>query len=254
VQGKKQAAETYDDALASGHGGFLLQEVRVPVAVCVSIAFHSSTDHTQIQPIQPKQDNEMKDVFSLRVGNLPPGASATVRMTYVAQIDEEVPEETGGNSTLRFVLPTAVAPRYAPASDQPPELYQHAEALLAKWPKDLLKIKGKLTAASPILGLVPHTFKEEAALELEGGNTASFSLAASHLGTLRRIGCISIHRYHYIISPSHHTTISTKNRRGFCSQLHAPRPAPRPRVGRQGHGRRHRHGRAAPGAARRHAE
>ena len=29
VEGKKQAAETYDDALASGHGGFLLQEVGV---------------------------------------------------------------------------------------------------------------------------------------------------------------------------------------------------------------------------------
>lgn len=162
VQEKEKAADTYDDALASGHGGFLLQE-----------------------------DNEMKDVFSLRVGNLPPGGSATVRLTYVAQIDEEVPEEAGGNSVVRFVLPTAVAPRYSPAGDQPPELYQHAAALLADWPKDLLKIKGTVTAASPILALYPHTFKEETSLELAGSNTASFALTAGHLGRSRRLVALS---------------------------------------------------------------
>jgi hypothetical protein len=161
VQEKARAAEAYDDALAGGHGGFLLQE-----------------------------DNETKDVFSLRVGNLPPGAGATVRMTYVAQVDEEAPEEAGGNSTLRFVLPTAVAPRYAPAGDQPPELYQHAAELLATWPKDLLQIKGKVTAASPILGLSPHTFKEEASLEVDGGNSAAFALTAAHLGAFCLFLCL----------------------------------------------------------------
>lgn len=153
VQEKQRATDTYDDALAGGHAGFLLQE-----------------------------DNEMKDVFALRVGNLAPGASATVRLAYVAQVDEEAPEEPEGNTALRFVLPTAVAPRYAPRSDQPPELYQHAEVALAKWPKDLLKIKGKITAATPILGLAPHTFKDEASLEVDGGATAAFALTAAHLG------------------------------------------------------------------------
>ena len=160
VQETQRAADTYDDALAGGHAGFLLQE-----------------------------DNEMKDVFALRVGNLAPGASATVRLSYVAQIDEEAPEEEaggGGNTSLRFVLPTAVAPRYAPRSDQPPELYQHAEAALAKWPNDLLKIHGKITAATPILGLAPHTFKEEASLEVDGGSTAAFALTAAHLGESSR--------------------------------------------------------------------
>ena len=154
VQERQRAADTYDDALAGGHAGFLLQE-----------------------------DNEMKDVFSLRVGNLAPGAAATVRLTYVAQVDEEAPEDPGGNSSLRFVLPTAVAPRYAPRSDQPPELYQHAEAVLAKWPKDLLKVTGRITAATPILGLAPHTFKEEASLDVDGGSSAAFGLTAAHLGT-----------------------------------------------------------------------
>ena len=163
----QDAKERYDDALAGGHGGFLLSEER-----------------------------ETQDIFSLRVGNLPPQSVATVKLTYVAQVDEEADEPTegkkgsGGDTTLRFVLPTAVAPRYAPAMDAPPELQSHAEAFLASWPKDLLKVSGSVATGAPILGLVPHTFKEECGYEIlgqqqEGGNAASyratFAFEAGHL-------------------------------------------------------------------------
>jgi Ca-activated chloride channel family protein len=43
----------------------------------------------------------------MSVGNLPPGKSVKITITYVAQL------ETEGES-LRFVLPTTIAPRYTP--------------------------------------------------------------------------------------------------------------------------------------------
>lgn len=80
VKQRDEAFETYDDALASGHGAYLL-------------------------------DQEKPDVFTASIGNLPPGKEVLVKLTYVTEL---APEDDG----LRFVLPSTVSPRYAPAEDQ----------------------------------------------------------------------------------------------------------------------------------------
>ena len=160
VAEKEEAKATYDEALASGQGGYLLQE-----------------------------EGELKDVFSLKVGNLQAGETVKVKLTYVAQVDEEEEEEDeeGGKegkskkeekkSALRLVIPTAVAPRYTPAMEQPPELYKHAEAALGSWPEDLLTLEGKISTASKITHLLPRTFKEKTNVSTrEGGKEGSFPL------------------------------------------------------------------------------
>lgn len=80
VKEKDEAFETYDDAIADGHGAYLL-------------------------------DQERPDVFTASIGNIPPGKEVMVRITYVTELSL-------AGDDLRFVLPTTVSPRYAPPEDQ----------------------------------------------------------------------------------------------------------------------------------------
>ena len=80
VKEREEAFAEYDDALAIGHGAYLL-------------------------------DQERPDVFTASIGNLPPGQEALIRITYVSEL-------TRDGDDLRFLLPTTVSPRYAPARDQ----------------------------------------------------------------------------------------------------------------------------------------
>ena len=80
VKPREEAFATYDDAMAAGHGAFLL-------------------------------DEERPDVFTASIGNLPPGAEAQIELTYVSELTCE-------GDSIRFTLPTTVSPRYAPAEDQ----------------------------------------------------------------------------------------------------------------------------------------
>ena len=80
VQEKDEAFETYDEAIAGGHGAYLL-------------------------------DQERPDVFTASIGNIPPGKEVMVRITYVTELSL-------AGDDLRFVLPTTVSPRYAPAEDR----------------------------------------------------------------------------------------------------------------------------------------
>jgi Ca-activated chloride channel family protein len=91
VHERDAAFEMYDDAMEAGHGAFLL-------------------------------DEERPDVFQASIGNLPPGAEAVVKLTYVT----ELPVDDG---RLRFTLPTTVSPRYAPAQDRVGPGRSDAEAL-----------------------------------------------------------------------------------------------------------------------------
>jgi Ca-activated chloride channel family protein len=79
VEERETAFEKYDDAIAQGHGAFLLDEQR-------------------------------PDVFQASIGNLPPGKEVLVRLTYVTELSVD---RTGA----RFMIPTTVSPRYAPAED-----------------------------------------------------------------------------------------------------------------------------------------
>lgn len=80
VMEKEKAFEAYDEAIAAGNGAFLL-------------------------------DEEKPDVFTVSVGNLPPGKEVVVKITTVSELAAE-------GDALRFVLPTTVSPRYAPAEDR----------------------------------------------------------------------------------------------------------------------------------------
>jgi hypothetical protein len=80
VKERDEAFEAYDDALAAGHGAYLL-------------------------------DQERPDVFTASIGNVPPGAEVAIRIRYVA-------EATLEGDAIRFALPTTVSPRYAPAEDR----------------------------------------------------------------------------------------------------------------------------------------
>ena len=79
VKETEQAQRDYKEALESGHSAFLLTET-------------------------------LPDVFKAKVGNLPAGSGAKIRLTYITELKVESGE-------IRFYLPTTIAPRYVPASD-----------------------------------------------------------------------------------------------------------------------------------------
>eukprot|EP00064_Thunnus_orientalis_P022139 superscaffoldBa00007210_g22324 len=74
-----QAHEEYDDALSSGQQAFLLEE-----------------------------SDQSPDIFSLSVGSLPPGESASIRLEYVTELAVQA------DDGLRFCLPAVLNPRYQP--------------------------------------------------------------------------------------------------------------------------------------------
>jgi Ca-activated chloride channel family protein len=81
VEEREKAFERYDDALAEGHGAFLL-------------------------------DQERPNIFTMSVGNLLPQTEAIIELRWVATLPAEGP-------AYRFQLPTTVAPRYTPPSERP---------------------------------------------------------------------------------------------------------------------------------------
>ena len=80
VKERDEAFKIYDDAMAQGHGAFLL-------------------------------DEERPDVFQASVGNLPPGKEVLLKLTYVSELSI-------ADGSIRFVVPTTVSPRYAPVEDR----------------------------------------------------------------------------------------------------------------------------------------
>ncbi len=76
VEERERAFEVYDDAMADGHGAFLL-------------------------------DQERPNVFTASVGNLKPGSAVEVTVSYVALLNLE-------GAAARLMLPTTVSPRYVP--------------------------------------------------------------------------------------------------------------------------------------------
>ncbi|XP_042072332.1 von Willebrand factor A domain-containing protein 5A-like isoform X2 [Haplochromis burtoni] len=79
VKEKQKAREEYDDALSSGQQAFLLEE-----------------------------SDQSPDIFSLSVGSLPPGESASIRLEYVTELAVQA------DDGLRFCLPAVLNPRFNP--------------------------------------------------------------------------------------------------------------------------------------------
>ena len=57
-------------------------------------------------------EEKKADIFKLKVGNIPPGESVKIKITYVAEMKSELTD-----LKKRFILPTVIAPRYSPPSD-----------------------------------------------------------------------------------------------------------------------------------------
>ncbi|CAF1159627.1 unnamed protein product [Adineta steineri] len=76
---KKEAQQEYNNALQQGHGAYLLE-----------------------------QDEKSQDCFIINVGALPPSKECTITIGYVSELN------LVHNSTIQFVVPTAIAPRYSP--------------------------------------------------------------------------------------------------------------------------------------------
>ncbi|RHZ61182.1 hypothetical protein Glove_349g87 [Diversispora epigaea] len=76
VHEAKEAAQKYEEAVASGHGAYLLEE-------------------------------QLSDIFQCSVGNLTPQQTVVIKITYVSELKHDSESER-----IRFVLPTTIAPRY----------------------------------------------------------------------------------------------------------------------------------------------
>ena len=76
VEEREKAFEQYDDAMAKGHGAFLM-------------------------------DQDWPNIFTASVGNLLPKQEATVRITYVTELEQS-------GDAIRLMIPTTISPRYIP--------------------------------------------------------------------------------------------------------------------------------------------
>lgn len=76
IEERDKAFETYDDALIEGNGAYLL-------------------------------DQERPNIFTISLGNLNPGSSATIDFEYITLLETNDKE-------VRFFLPTTISPRYIP--------------------------------------------------------------------------------------------------------------------------------------------
>ncbi|XP_056403370.1 von Willebrand factor A domain-containing protein 5A-like [Hyla sarda] len=83
LQEKKQAHETYNEAISQGLQAFLLEE-----------------------------DESSGDIFSCSVGNLLPGQEAEVTLSFVQELQVEA------DGAVRFVLPAVLNPRYTPKGQE----------------------------------------------------------------------------------------------------------------------------------------
>ncbi|KAM4565822.1 von Willebrand factor A domain-containing protein 5A-like isoform 2-T3 [Odontesthes bonariensis] len=83
VKEKQKAREKYDNALSSGQQAFLLEE-----------------------------SEQSPDIFSMSVGSLPPGRSASIRLEYVTELAVQA------DDGLRFCLPAVLNPRYQPQGSE----------------------------------------------------------------------------------------------------------------------------------------
>ncbi|CAF3613170.1 unnamed protein product [Rotaria sp. Silwood1] len=83
IKEKKAAQQEYTQALAQGHGAYLLE-----------------------------QDEASNDIFIISVGALKPGSQCQITISYVSELDLL---HTSKKPTIRFVVPTTIAPRYSPS-------------------------------------------------------------------------------------------------------------------------------------------
>ncbi|XP_029941578.1 von Willebrand factor A domain-containing protein 5A-like [Salarias fasciatus] len=113
VKEEQEAREEYDDALSSGQQAFLLEE-----------------------------SDQSPDVFSVSVGCLPPGESASIRLEYVTELAVQADEG------LRFCLPAVLNPRYTPQGSEAPAV--HVNSAPASLVPYSLSFSARVSSPRPI--------------------------------------------------------------------------------------------------------
>ncbi|MBK6900801.1 MAG: VWA domain-containing protein [bacterium] len=138
---KEKAFEIYDDAIADGHQAFLM-------------------------------DQDRPNIFTVSVGNLAPGAEATVTLEYATMLDATA-------DGVRLCLPTTISPRYIPAAQaagmDPSEL-DHLTPPVARGGVPYgLRIDVAYAGASPLRGI--ECPSHPVSIDLDGAR-AGITLAA----------------------------------------------------------------------------
>uniref|UniRef100_A0A8C6U3X8 von Willebrand factor A domain containing 5A n=1 Tax=Neogobius melanostomus TaxID=47308 RepID=A0A8C6U3X8_9GOBI len=143
VKEKKQAREEYDDALSSGQQAFLLEE-----------------------------SDQSPDIFSMSVGSLPPGESASIRLEYVTELDVQADE------ALRFCLPAVLNPRYQPTGTET------GSVTVTSVPSSLvpydLTFLARVQSARPISKVESNCTMDPLEFLSQDQTAASVKLAAGH--------------------------------------------------------------------------
>lgn len=138
---KEKAFEIYDDAIADGRQAFLM-------------------------------DQDRPNIFTVSVGNLAPGAEATVTLEYATMLDATA-------DGVRLCLPTTISPRYIPAAQaaamDPSELDHLTPPVAAGGVPYGLRIDVAYAGASPLRGI--ECPSHPVSIDLDG-TRAGITLAA----------------------------------------------------------------------------
>jgi Ca-activated chloride channel family protein len=138
VEEKERAFEIYDDAMADGHGAFLL-------------------------------DQERPNIFTASVGNLKPKQSVDVEITYVSLLKYE-------GEAIRFLIPTTISPRFVP--EGPTEIGEPDGDRVnpERWPEVpyglTLNVEVSMDSPIRVIESPSHTVRAE-----HDGSTASITLS-----------------------------------------------------------------------------
>jgi hypothetical protein len=142
-------------------------------------------------------EQKKPDIFQMSVGNLLPGQSVQIRVTYIQILEAERP------GTYRFLLPTTVAPRYTPP---PPASALPAAASEAK-AKD-----SKQPAAATLLDYALTIEVElEMASEVRGAMCLVLVCFVPDPFFFCGVQLVSV------VSPSHTLTTTLSGRSGHCA-------------------------------------
>ncbi len=144
IEERDKAFEEYDEAMAQGHGAFLV-------------------------------DQDRPNIFTASVGNLLPDQEAVVRLRYVSELEQN-------GDAMRVLIPTTISPRYIPLSEMkkmdPAELDHIAPPTVAGGVPYGLRLKVEIEAASAIRGVECPSHPAGVTMD---GNKASVELSGTDI-------------------------------------------------------------------------
>lgn len=104
IQPKVKAQQIYNDAVKQGHAAVLLE-----VLTFLTLFSIEQKNFIPILLFFKKQELS-SEVLSLKIGNFGPKSKLNITIRYNTELGLE-------GESLRFVLPSTIAPRYVPTSD-----------------------------------------------------------------------------------------------------------------------------------------